>query len=307
MSHIKVFGHKAPDTDATCSAIIWAHYLNSLEGVEAKPYVLGPLNTETQFVLDHFGFETPELLETLDENDRVVIVDTNNAEELPDGLEQAEILEIIDHHRLLANIKTSYPLEFTVRVLGSTASVISHLLGPQTEELPNDIKGLMLACVLSDTLEFRSPTTTGFDKALAQNLAEDIKADVPELTRKMFEAKSDISSFSDEALLKLDSKKHEQGGKKMRVAVIETTNPKSVLDRKDAIVEAMDKVCADEDLDFVLFFIIDILNEEATLFIPNETVKTIAENTFEISVSGDSFVLPGVVSRKKQIMPQLKV
>lgn len=307
MPPIKVFGHQSPDTDATCSAIIWAHYLSEVHELEAKPYVLGEPNTEAKFVLKHFGFETPEVLTALNEGDQVVIVDTNNADELLPGLDKVEILEIIDHHKLSANIKTGYPVDVTIRVLGSTASVMSYLLGDEVNDLADNIKGLMLSCVLSDTLAFRSPTTTAFDKDLAEIIAEQIDVNINDFADKMFAAKSDISHLSDADIIKLDSKKHEQNGKKMRVSVVETTNPKSILDRKADLIKAMDQISENEDLDFILFFAVDILKEEATVFIPNDEIKKIIEESFNVTVTSDRCVLPGVVSRKTQIFPVLKV
>jgi len=163
----------------------------------------------------------------------------------------------------------------------------------------------MLSCIISDTLEFRSPTTTEDDKAMAEHLAHKLEIDINEYATKMFEAKSDISAFSDEELIKMDSKKYEASGVKYRVSVLETTTPSIVLDRKETIMSVMNKLKSDEGLDEVLLFVVDILKEEATLFVPNEVVKNIAETKFNTTVTGDLVVLPGVVSRKKQIIPVL--
>jgi manganese-dependent inorganic pyrophosphatase len=123
----------------------------------------------------------------------------------------------------------------------------------------------------------------------------------------MFEAKSDVSAFSDADLLRMDSKEYAVGDTKFRVSVLETTAPKIVLDRKDSIMASMEGVAAEDGVDQVLLFVVDILNEEATMFIPNELSKSVAEKSFGASVSGDTVVLPGVMSRKKQIIPNLKV
>jgi len=173
--------------------------------------------------------------------------------------------------------------------------------------MPDAIKGLMLSCILSDTLEFRSPTTTDIDKALAKKLATDLGIDLAGYASEMFEAKSDVSAFSDADLLRMDSKEYAVGDTKFRVSVLETTAPKIVLDRKDSIMASMEGVAAEDGVDQVLLFVVDILNEEATMFIPNELSKSVAEKSFGASVSGDTVVLPGVMSRKKQIIPNLKV
>ena len=121
----------------------------------------------------------------------------------------------------------------------------------------------------------------------------------------MFEAKSDVSHFSDAELIKMDSKKYEVNEKKYRISVLETTAPNIILDRKDSILETIASIKKEEGLDEVLLFVIDILKEEATFFVANNAVKSIAENSFNATVNSDLVVLPGVVSRKKQIIPAL--
>jgi manganese-dependent inorganic pyrophosphatase len=121
----------------------------------------------------------------------------------------------------------------------------------------------------------------------------------------MFAAKSDVSAFSDAELLKMDAKKFGVGDKTFRVSVLETTSPAQILVRKDALMAAMPSVAAEDGADEVLLFVVDILNEEATLLIPNDLVKTVAEKSFGVKVAGDHVVLPGVMSRKKQIIPVL--
>jgi manganese-dependent inorganic pyrophosphatase len=303
---IKVFGHFSPDTDATGSAIVWAWYLSNHTGVEATPYILGELNKETEFVLSRWNVESPALLESVSTDDSVVIVDTNNPQELFENINETDIIQIIDHHKLVGGLTTQRPIDITLRTLASTASVIYELIGD--EELPEHIAGILLACILSDTLGFRSPTTTPQDKDIAEKLANQLDIDITQYASEMFAAKSDVSSFTDSGLITLDSKKFAIGEMNVRVSVIETTNPETVLERKDGIVSAINEAVASEsDVDEVLFFIVDILKEEATVLTYNETVKDIIEKSFSVTVESDTEVLPGIVSRKKQILPSLKV
>ncbi|KAB7615252.1 manganese-dependent inorganic pyrophosphatase [Amylibacter sp. SFDW26] len=303
---IKVFGHKAPDTDATGSAIIWSWFLGTKD-VEATPYVLGTPNTEAAFVLERWGYETPELLETVTADDMVVVVDTNNPAELPEGINDTTIIEIIDHHMLVGGLKTSQPINITIAPMASTATVMADMMGDDLETAPDAIKGLILSCILSDTLEFRSPTTTDFDVELANQLAGELGLDIPTYAGEMFAAKSDVSHFSDAELLRLDSKEYEVGGTKFRVSVLETTSPETVLSRKASLIDSMTVVASEDGVDQVLLFVVDILKEEATLLVPNGLVKSVAEKSFDASVNGDAVVLPGIVSRKKQIIPNLNV
>ncbi len=304
---IKIFGHMAPDTDATCSALIWAWYLNDVQKKPAQAYVLGVPNSEALFVLNRWGMETPDLLGDLTASDEVVIVDTNNPGELPANINDTHIAEIIDHHMLAGGLKTKGPIKITIRPVASTATVMSWLIGRDLDTAPKAIKGLILSCVLSDTLEFRSPTTTPTDRALADKLAAELGLNIADYAAEMFAAKSDISHLSDAELLRLDSKKYEVGGKSFRVSVLETTSPAVVMNRKASLMQAMGPAAAEDGVDQVLLFVVDILKEEATLLIPNDLVKTVAEKSFSATVAGDTVVLPGVVSRKKQIIPSLAV
>jgi len=303
---IKVFGHKSPDTDATGSAIIWSWFLGTKD-VDATPYVLGTPNTEAAFVLKRWGYDTPALLQDVTEDDMVVIVDTNNPAELPDHINDATVIEIVDHHMLVGGLKTRQPINVTIEPVAATATVMANMMGEDLEIAPDAIKGLILSCILSDTLEFRSPTTTDVDVSLAEALAAELGLDITAYAAEMFAAKSDVSHFSDAELLRLDSKQFEVDGTKFRVSVLETTSPEVVLARKPALIESMAVVAAEDGVDHVLLFVVDILNEEATLLIPNDAVKAVAEKSFDTTVSGDAVVLPGIVSRKKQIIPNLKV
>ena len=303
---IKVFGHKAPDTDATGSAIIWAWYLTA-QGTAATPYVLGTPNTEAAFVLERWGYETPALLEDVSADDKVVIVDTNNPAELPEHVNDAEIIEIIDHHLLVGGIKTKQPINITIKPLACCATIMAGMMGADLATAPREIKGLILSCILSDTLEFRSPTTTQIDIDMAKELAKELDIEITAYAAEMFAAKSDVSHFSDAELLRLDSKQYEVAGKKFRVSVLETTSPETVLSRKASLIAAMTGVASEDGVDQVLLFVVDILKEEATLLVPNELVKTLAEKSFGATVNGDAVVLPGIVSRKKQIIPNLVV
>ncbi|MFN4202883.1 MAG: manganese-dependent inorganic pyrophosphatase [Tabrizicola sp.] len=301
-----VFGHKSPDTDSTGSPIIWAWYLNET-GTPAKPVLLGEPNTEAAFVLRHWGLDKPEIISDVAADAPVVIVDTNNPAELPASINEAKVQGIIDHHMLVGGLKTKNPIDITIRPLACTATIMHDLMGDALAKAPQAIKGAMLSCILSDTLEFRSPTTTPHDRAVAEKLAAELGVSIPELAARMFEAKSDVSAFSDSELLRMDSKEYTVAGKELRVSVLETTAPRVLLDRKDSLMRSMVDVAKEDGADQVLLFVIDILKEEATLLVPNDLVKQLAEASFGVKVTGDTVVLPGIMSRKKQIIPSLKL
>lgn len=304
---IKVFGHTAPDTDSTGSPIIWAWYLNEIRKTPAKAVLQGDPNTEAQWMLERWGLEMPEIIGDVAADEKCVIVDTNNPAELPASINEAEVLEIIDHHMLAGGVKTRAPINITIRPLACTATIMHDLIGEDLARASQGVKGAMLTCILSDTLEFRSPTTTPHDRDVAEKLAAELDVTISEYAAEMFAAKSDVSAFSAAELLRMDSKEFEVGGKKLRISVLETTAPQVLLDRKQALIEAMPGVAEADGADEVLLFVVDILKEEATLLVPNDNVKHIAEKSFDVTVSGDTLVLPGVMSRKKQIIPVLAV
>ena len=302
-----VFGHKSPDTDSTGSPIVWAWYLNEIKGIPAKPVLLGEPNTEALFMLDKWDLDKPEILTALDADTKVVIVDTNNPAELPDNINDADITGIIDHHRLVAGLETRGPIEINIQPLACTATIMFKMIGKDWAQAPRGVKAAALSCILSDTLEFRSPTTTQEDRAIAEDIAQDLGVDISDYAAEMFAAKSDVSSFSEAELLRMDSKEFDLDGTNLRVSVLETTSPAPLLARKDALMAEMPKVAEADGAAQVLLFIVDILKEEATLLVPNDMVKHIAEQSFGAEVPGDTVVLPGVMSRKKQIIPNLKM
>ena len=302
-----VFGHKSPDTDSTGSPIVWAWYLNEIKGISAKPVLLGEPNTEAAFVLDRWNLDKPDIVSDVAAGTCVVIVDTNNPAELPDAINECDITAIIDHHKLVGGLETKGPIDITIRPLACTATIMIDLMGEDAAKMPDAIKGAALSCIISDTLEFRSPTTTEHDQAVAEQLAVELGVDIAAHASEMFEAKSDVSAFSDAELLRMDSKEFAVDGKQLRVSVLETTAPKLVLDRKDSLMASMTDVANEDGADQVLLFVVDILNEEATLLVPNDLVKTLAEKSFGVAVGGDTVVLPGIMSRKKQIIPNLKI
>ncbi len=304
---IKVFGHKAPDTDSTGSPIIWAWYLTHVKHTPAQAVLLGEPNSEAAFVLKRWDLPRPPVIEGVAPGEKVVIVDTNNPAELPAGINDADIVQIIDHHKLVGGLETKGPIDITIRPLACTATIMHDLMGVDAARMPDPIKCAMLSCILSDTLEFRSPTTTDHDRHVAEGLARSLGISIPDYAAELFAAKSDVSAFSDAELLKMDSKSFGVGDLTLRVSVLETTSPGQVLDRKADLVAAMPGVAAEDGADEVLLFVVDILREEATLLVPNDRVRAIAEKSFGVSVEGDAVVLPGVMSRKKQIVPVLAV
>ena len=300
-----VFGHKSPDTDSTGSPIIWAWYLNEIKGGNAEAVLLGEPNTEAAWLLHRWDLPKPRIIADVEDDQPCVIVDTNNPAELPANINGADVQAIIDHHKLVGGLETKGPIDITIRPLACTATIMYDLMGDDVAKMPDWVKGAALTCILSDTLEFRSPTTTDRDREVVKVLADDLGINITDYAAEMFAAKSDVSEFSDAELIRMDSKEYEVAGTKFRVSVLETTAPEIPLGRKASLMETFKTVAAEDGVDQVLLFVVDILKEEATLLVPNDVVKTVAEKSFGAKVEGDVVVLPGIMSRKKQIIPNL--
>ncbi|MCC2631889.1 MAG: manganese-dependent inorganic pyrophosphatase [Patescibacteria group bacterium] len=302
----KVFGHLNPDTDSVTSAVAYAWFLSEHCGVEAEPYVLSRPNKEAVYALSHFGVEMPETLGALEEGAEVVIVDTNNPTELPADLGNALIKEVVDHHKL-GGITTPEPLAVTIRPVACTATVILGLMKQKgIEEAPSHIAGLMLSAILSDTLMFTSPTTTEEDRQAAEQLAKMAGTDMEELASALFTAKSDLTGMSARDILLADSKLFTMGDKKIRVSSLETTDTKPALAMEAELLAGIEELKNEEFLDGMFFFVVDILSSNSTLILASSFEKETASKAFELTPDGSQLFLPGVVSRKKQMVPPLE-
>jgi manganese-dependent inorganic pyrophosphatase len=299
---IHVFGHKVPDTDAICSAVGFAYLLNAI-GKEAKAFRLGEPNAETKLVLERFGVETPELLENAAGKD-VWLMDHNEFEQSADGTEEANIVGVIDHHK----IKFSYnkPITYIALPWGSSSTIVAKLYEIYGVEMPKHIAGCLLSAILSDTVIFKSPTTTEIDKEIAEKLAkiagvEDMKA----WGIEMFKAKSKIGEKSAREIVLNDYKVYEFDGKKFLINQVEVIDDSEVLQRKDEIIEEMQKVKEEQGLFAVLTMVTDIMKEGTTLLVVADDYAPI-EKAFGKKVENNAMWLPGVMSRKKQIVPPLE-
>jgi len=304
MSTFKVIGHLNPDTDSTCSPIVYAWYLKTYQNQDAQAYLAGEPNKEALYVLSKFGFEKPQIINSFSEGDQVVLVDTNNADELIPGIESAQIVEIVDHHKLFGNLSTNFPIKITMSPVACVATIIRDIIGQNT--IPSNVAGLLLAGILSDTLKFTSPTTTAHDKDVAVELAQIAGINPDELANNMFEVKSDLTGMDADAVLHMDSKIFELGGKKLRISVLETTKPANALAMITNLKSKMIELKAEESLDGIMLYIVDIINSSSEVIASGEFEKNLISKAHNIPFDGETINLPGVVSRKKQIVPNIE-
>ena len=303
MSKVLVFGHKNPDTDTITSAIVYA-YLKQQMGVNAEAVRLGEVNNETKYALEKFGFEAPRLIGTVvGEAAQVILVDHNEFQQSADGIEEVQITEVIDHHRV-ANFQTSDPLYYRAEPVGCTATILNKIFKENDIAIPANIAGLMLSAIVSDTLLFKSPTCTEQDVKAGKELAELAGVNVEEYGLAMLKAGADLSDKSLEDLLSLDAKEFQFGAYKAVVAQVNAVDVNDVLGRQEELENLLNKNVAENGLDLFFFVVTDILNNDSTAVAIGQVAEASAK-AFGTEIVNGRIELPGVVSRKKQIVPVL--
>ncbi|USP95471.1 manganese-dependent inorganic pyrophosphatase [Bacillus vallismortis] len=303
MEKILIFGHQNPDTDTICSAIAYADLKNKL-GFNAEPVRLGQVNGETQYALDYFKQESPRLVETAaNEVNGVILVDHNERQQSIKDIEDVQVLEVIDHHRI-ANFETAEPLYYRAEPVGCTATILNKMYKENNVKIEKEIAGLMLSAIISDSLLFKSPTCTDQDVAAAKELAEIAGVDAEEYGLNMLKAGADLSKKTVEELISLDAKEFTLGSKKVEIAQVNTVDIEDVKKRQAELEAAISKVVAEKKLDLFLLVITDILeNDSLALAIGNEAANV--EKAFNVTLENNTALLKGVVSRKKQVVPVL--
>ena len=300
-----VIGHKSPDTDSVVSAILYSNFLNSI-GIEANALTLGELNKETEFLLNRFGVKVPDVVQTLPVGSEVVLVDHNEKKQTLDNIDELVIDTIIDHHRF--NLTTVDAINIRAEKLGSTASVLAKIFDEQGYELSKEEAGLLVSAVISDTLFFRSPTTTEYDKEIVEKLNEIAQlGDLEKYSIEMFNAKSDLGDISTYDVIKLDYKEFVFGEEKYGIGFMETASPDFAFDRKTDIVETLSEIKEKDGLKGILFSVVDILNEKNTTIISDEHEAEVLKAVFNgKEIESNVFELGSILSRKKQVVPALE-
>ena len=214
---ILIFGHKNPDTDTICSALV-KEILNKKNGCEkSKSVRLGNVNKETQYALKYLGLEAPELIEKVEEGQEVILVDHNEFNQSVEGIEKAKILEVVDHHRI-SNFETSEPLYYTARPFGCTSTILFEEFKQNNIEIEKTEAVLMASAIISDTLLLKSPTTTEHDKKALEELGKIANINIEEYGLEMLKAGTDLDDFSEEELINLDAKSLDKNGIKFVIA-----------------------------------------------------------------------------------------
>ena len=296
---IYVVGHKSPDSDSVCAAIALSELKRKL-GVKCEARVSGKINRESEFVLKKFKVKVPKVLKNAKDKD-VILVDHSELSQAVDGMEDAEIVGIVDHHKL-GDVSTDSPPEILVRPLGSTCTVVKGLFDYYGKKIPKKIAGVMLCAILSDSVIFRSPITTKEDKKVARELAKiaEVK-DIEGLGVEMFKVKSDIEGLSVKRLMSRNYKDYDMNGKKIGIAQLELVGLKEVEEMKDEML--VEVLRLQRSGRYAVFLMLtDVLKRGSKLYCVSDN-KKLKRKVFGRGVFGWH---KGMLSRKKQVVPKLE-
>ena len=267
-----------------------------------KAVRLGNVNKETQYVLDYLQIEAPELIEKVEEGQKVILVDHNEFNQSADGIENAKIIGVVDHHRI-CNFQTAEPLYYTARPYGCTSTILYKEFKEKEINIDKKEAILMASAIISDTLLLKSPTTTNHDVKALEELGKIAGIDVNTYGLEMLKAGTDLDDFSEKELINLDAKKFESKGVKCVIAQVNTVSIPDVLKRKEKLEEEMNAAIAENSIDLFVLAITDILNSNSQIIALGSRTDVI-EKSYKLE--DNMAFLEGVVSRKKQLLPMVE-
>lgn len=303
MDKVFVFGHKNPDTDSICSSIVH-EILDRKNGWETEAVRLGEINKETEYVLNYLGIQPPKLMECVKEGQQVILVDHNEFNQSVEGIEKANILSVTDHHKI-ANFETSEPLYYNAKPYGCTATILFEEFKRLNHRIEKKEAVLMASAIISDTLLLKSPTTTQFDKKALEELATIAQIDINEYGLEMLKAGTNLEDYSCKELINIDAKKFEKEDTSFIIAQVNTVSIEDVLKRENELKAVIQKEIEDKGLDLFVFAITDILNSNSEIIALGEKAESIIKIAFGKTLERDRAFLEGVVSRKKQLLPNI--
>ena len=302
MEEVKIFGHKNPDTDTIMSSLILEAIEKTLGVYNAKAYRLGNVNKETKYALNYFGVNEPELLEEVDEGMQVMMVDHNEFSQSVDGIEKAKIIRVVDHHKI-ANFETHEPLFYLAMPVGCTATILREMCKVSGIKIDKITAGLMLSAIISDTLLLKSPTCTQKDIEAANELANIAEVDLNTYGLNMLKAGTDLSDFTPNELINIDSKPFTTNGLKYQVAQVNTACIEDVLKDKEEIEKAIELFMNENSVELFVLLITDIIENNSQIIVLGK--QEVAERAFNVKLENNTAFLKDVVSRKKQVVPNI--
>ncbi|MBD5417855.1 MAG: manganese-dependent inorganic pyrophosphatase [Desulfovibrio sp.] len=297
-----VIGHMNPDTDSIVSAIAAAD-LYAKRGIDVTAAAQAAPTPETAFVLEKFGLPAPKIVNDVAGQD-LFLVDFSDLAQAPAGMDSATVLGIVDHHKL-GDVTTASPIEAWIWPVGCTCTVIKNMYDFYGVELSRNVAGAMLSAILSDTVIFKSPTCTEADRKAVAELAEIAGvADVTALGMEMFKVKSAVDGTPIRDLVFRDYKDFDMNGNKVGIGQLEVVDLSILEAVKDGLREELARVKG-EGRHSVFLLLTDIMKEGSELLIVSDD-PAVVESAFGVKVDGDTVWLPGVMSRKKQVVPNFE-
>lgn len=291
-----IFGHQNPDTDSICSSIAMA-YLKKQLGEDATACCLGEIRKEAQYALDYFKVDAPKIISSVSKDDSVCLVDHNEYGQSAEGLKDATVVEIVDHHKLGGMI-TNAPFSMTIRPVGCTCTILFNMFKRRNIEIPYEIAGLLLSAILSDTLLFKSPTTTDMDREACNELQKITKVDMEKYGMEMFKVGTSLDEYSIEEIVHMDYKNFNVEENKIGIGQVFTLDIDSLMSKVDDILAYIKST--DNDMEFLA--ITDIIKEGS--YLVYSAPNAVIEEAFNVEAKQGVFTA-GVVSRKKQLVPNL--
>jgi len=303
MAKTYIFGHKNPDTDAISSAIIMADFEQQTGNTDATPYRLGEVGPETQYALNHFNVDTPELLSDDLNNQNVILVDHNEFQQSADTIDKSSIQHVVDHHRI-SNFETAGPLYCRAEPVGCTATILYKMYKERGFEIKPEIAGLMISAIISDSLLFKSPTCTQEDIDAAEALKSIADVDLESYGLEMLKAGASTTDKTASELLNMDAKSFNMGDYITRIGQVNTVDIDEVFQRQEELEKAMLEVSTNEKYDLFVLLVTDIINSDSKILVVGAEKDKVG-NAFNVKLDNNTAFLPGVVSRKKQVVPQI--
>ena len=304
--NIYVVGHTHPDTDSVCSAIAYAHFLREKHKHHVIPARAGELNSETKFVLKKWKVKAPVLLKNAS-GKNIIILDHNEIDQSVRNIREANILEIIDHHRI-GDVETIHPIPFENEPRGATSAIIADRYSWFRIPMSRKIAALMLSAILSDTLLLKSPTTIPKDRILARRLAKIAKVNLKKYGREILESGCDAVKHSANKIILTDFKTYRKGTRKVGIGQAPVIGFKKIMERKEEILRELVRL-QKRNFQALFLMITDVLAGHTYLFFAGneEKVKRIFNKKVENlpGLDGGIIYLRKVVSRKKQIQPEV--
>ncbi|MDG0844307.1 manganese-dependent inorganic pyrophosphatase [Staphylococcus equorum] len=303
MAKTYIFGHKNPDTDAIASAIVMADFEQQTGNSEAASYRLGEIGPETQFALDHFKVATPELLNDNLADQNVILVDHNEFQQSADSIADATIQHVVDHHRI-SNFETAAPLYYRAEPVGCTATILYKMYKERGFEIKPEIAGLMISAIISDSLLFKSPTCTEEDVQAAEALKSIANVDLESYGLDMLKAGASTTDKSISDILSMDAKSFNMGDYSTHIGQVNTVDIDEVFARQEELTKAMLETSANEKYDLFVLIVTDIINSDSKILVVGPETDKVGK-AFNVELENNTAFLPGVVSRKKQVVPQI--